>query len=198
MILLVWTCATTLSLILSILLLKSYVKTKDGSALLAVQAREMLPKNSYQLYAALPQVLGNSTIAVAKEDARPVLLRQFLQKYNSPLMPYAQTLVTVSDNNDIDFRLITSIAMCESNLGKKMPQGSFNAWGYAIYTGQSAGANFENWDHAIKVMADYLAKNFYSRGLTTPEQIGPIYAPPSVETGNSWARCVRRFMDELI
>jgi hypothetical protein len=103
-----------------------------------------------------------------------------------------------SDTQGIDYRMIAAIGMCESNLGKKMPEGSYNAWGYAIYSGQSSGAEFGGWEHAIDVMTKFLANRFYSKGLTTPEQIGPIYAPPSVEKGNSWAKCVQRFMDELI
>jgi hypothetical protein len=112
--------------------------------------------------------------------------------------PFAQTIVAASDAHGVDFRLITAIGMCESNLGKHMPSGSYNAWGYAIYTGQDSGAEFRNWEHGIKVMAEYLATKYYSKGLTTPEQIGPIYAPPSVNTENSWAKCVRNYMDELL
>lgn len=193
-----WLPLATTCLTLSLLLLHSYSNVKGGKALLAYQAREMLPKTGYQFYAALPQVLGSFSTAIAKDDARPEILRQFLHNHSSPFEDYAQTLVDASDKNDIDFRLITAIAMCESNLGKHMPQGSYNAWGYAIYTGEESGATFDGWEHGIDVMANYLASNYYSKGLTTPEEIGPIYAPPSVETGNSWAKCVRSFMNELL
>lgn len=198
LLLIAWVPATIVSLILSITLLQGYSNTKDINTLMRLQASEMLPKNEFQFYAALPQVLGSFSSAVAKEDARPEILRQFLSEHNSPLEPYAHTIVDASDAHEVDFRLITAIGMCESNLGKKMPEGSYNAWGYAIYTGKDSGAEFANWDHAIKVMAQYLATKYYSKGLTTPEEIGPIYAPPSVNTGNSWAKCVRTFMDELI
>lgn len=194
----VWLPLASLTLILNLLLLNSYSHVKNGSKLLAMQAEELLPKNTYTMYAALPEVLGTFTAAIAKEDARPEILRQFLIEHESPMESHAETLVTASDAHKIDFRLITAIAMCESNLGKKMPEGSYNAFGYAIYTGQSSGASFAGWDHSIWTMAKYIAEKYYSKGLTTPEQIGPIYAPPSVNTGNSWARCVRTFMDELL
>lgn len=193
----VWTPATVLSLFLSVLLLESYSKTKHINQLLNMQAKAMLPKNGYQFYAALPQVLGSISSSVSREDARAEILQQFLAKHHSPLEPYVDALVSASEEQGIDFRLITAIGMCESNLGKKMPQGSYNAWGYAIYTGESSGANFLDWEDAIRTMANYLAEKYYSRGLTTPEEMGPVYAPPSVETGNSWARCVRTFIDEL-
>lgn len=165
--------------------------------MLVKQAKELLPKNQYQFFAALPEVLGSFTSAISKQDARPVILEEFLRSHKSPIMPHAQFIVDQSDAYGIDFRLITAIAMCESTAGKFMPEGSHNAWGYAIYTGESSGAEFRNWQEAIGVMAKYLSDRYYQRGLTTPEEIGPIYAPPSVETGNSWAKCVRTFMDEL-
>lgn len=193
----VWTPATVMGLLLSVLLLHSYSRTKQINQLLTLQARQMLPKNGYQFYAALPQVLGSFSQAIAKEDARSEILKQFLAAHESPLESYAATLVSASEEKGIDFRLITAIGMCESNVGKKMPVGSHNAWGYAIYTGEESGATFGNWEDAIRTMADYLAEKYYTQGLTTPEEIGPIYAPPSVETGNSWAKCVRTFMDEL-
>lgn len=164
---------------------------------MAIQAKSMIPKTGYQFYAALPEVLGTFTTAIQKQDARPEILRQFLRGNNSPIEPYADKIVTSSDAHGVDFRLITSIAMCESNVGKNMPQGSYNAFGYAIYTGQNSGATFKDWNEAIDVMATYLAKEFYAKGLTSPDQIGPIYAPPSVKTGNSWAKCVQTYMDEL-
>ena len=194
----VWTPATILSLVASLLLLNTYSNIKGGKSLMAYQAKEMLPRNEYQFFAALPQVLGSFTSAIAKEDARPEILRQFLTKHGSPMVNYADVIVSASDANQIDFRLVTAIGMCESNLGKNMPAGSFNAWGFAIYTGQDSGATFADWEHAIKSMSNYLSTKYYNQGLTTPEEIGPIYAPPSVNTGNSWAKCVRTFMNELI
>ena len=108
------------------------------------------------------------------------------------------SLMLLNTTWNVDFRLITAISGCESTFGKYMPIGSHNAFGYAIYTGQTSGATFDNWEHSISVMAEYLASKYYNQGLTTPEEIGPIYAPPSVNTGNSWAKCVRGFMDQLI
>lgn len=193
----VWVPASMLSLFFSILTLSSYSRVKDGNRLLALQAKEMLPKNGYSFYAALPQVLGSFTTAIAKHDARSEILRQYLNKHNSPLESYSDFIVASSDAYNVDFRLITAISGCESTFGKNMPEKSYNAFGYATYTGQSTGAVFESWEHSIEVMAKYLSERYYSQGLTTPEEMGPIYAPPSIYTGNSWAKCVGQFMDEL-
>lgn len=197
LLLLAWFPATSLCLLVSLYLLSAISTVKGGSSLVAYEAREMIPKNGYQFYASLPDVLGGFSSAVATGDARPELVRQFMVAHGSPMEPYAELMVAASDAQGIDFRLLPAIAMCESNLGKKMPEDSYNAWGYAIYTGQNSGAAFEGWKEAIDTMARYIYNKYYSRGLTTPEAMGPIYAPPSVNTDNSWAKCVRSFMDEL-
>jgi len=195
-----WLPISLISLIASLTFLHATAtisEVKEIDSLFVSQAREMLPKNSYQFYAALPQVLGSFNQAIEMGDARPELIRQFLDSHNSPLEPYVDNIIEQSDEHVIDFRLITAIAMCESNLGKKIPEGSFNAWGYAIYTGQKKGVEFDGWKEAIAIMAKYLDKKYYQKGLINPEEIGPIYAPPSVGKDNSWAKCVRKFMEEL-
>ena len=179
----VWLPLATTSLVVSLFLLHSYTEVREGTALLSMQARKMALYNGYQFYAALPQVLGSFSVALAKEDARGEMVRQFLHKYQSPLEEYADVMISEADKHAIDFRMIPAISGCESTFGRHMPAGSYNAFGYAIYTGQVSGAVFDNWEHA--------------KGLTTPHEIGPIYAPPSVATGDSWAICVSGFMDEM-
>lgn len=136
------------------------------------------------------QVLGTK---INSADARILLLEQFLKDHNSPLTPYAKTFVEEADKNNIDFRLVVAIAMCESNLGKHIPENSYNAWGIAVYTGQNSGANFSNWEQAISWVSRYMKERYLDRGHDTLREIGAIYAPPSVNTGHSWSRCVEEF-----
>jgi hypothetical protein len=136
------------------------------------------------------QVLGTQ---INSADARILLLEQFLREHNSPLTPYASTFVEEADRNNIDFRLVVAIAMCESNLGKHIPKDSYNAWGIAVYTGQNSGANFANWEQAISWVSRYMKERYLDRGHDTLRKIGAIYAPPSVNTGHSWSRCVEEF-----
>jgi hypothetical protein len=140
------------------------------------------------------KVLGASVVAA---DARGKLLEEFLDKYHSPLKPYAYRIVEEADKNGIDFRLIVSIAMCESNLGKRMPANSYNAWGIAVYTGTNSGKVFENWDHAISWVSRYLKERYLDKGYDTLREIGAIYAPPSVHTGHSWSNCVETFQKSI-
>lgn len=143
-----------------------------------------------------PQILGANVIAA---DARTLLLESFLRQHGSPMTPYAETIVQKADQNGIDFRLVVAIAMCESNLGKRMPtRNSYNAWGVAVYTGKKEGATFQDWPHAIEWVSEYIKEKYYDKGIVDLKQIGAIYAPPSVENGYSWTNCVESFQKSIL
>ncbi len=165
---------------------------KSGELLLSEQAKELTSKNQYEFYAALPQVLGSFTTAVQAADARPELIRRYLEKYDSPLIPYSNLIVELSDKYQLDFRLIVSIAQCESNICKRIPPGSYNCWGFG-----NGETRFLSWEQALERVAQTLKEDYIDQGLTTPELIMPKYVPPSVEKGGPWARCVNLFMSEL-
>jgi hypothetical protein len=141
------------------------------------------------------QVLSAHVIA---GDARTLLLHSFLARNKSPMAPYAQTIVQQADLYGFDFRLVPSIAMCESNLGKRIPtKDSYNAWGIAVYTGELSGRKFSDWEEAIRWVSKYIKEHYYDRGYTDLYDIGAIWAPPSVENGYSWTNCVTKFMESI-
>lgn len=141
------------------------------------------------------QVLG-ATIEAG--DARALLLSKFLSSHTSPLTEYAEYIINRADAYGIDFRLVPAIAMCESGVGKRIPsRDSHNAWGVAVMTGTTSGAKFPNWMYAIDWVSRYIKEKYMDRGMTTPLTMGPVWAPPSVEKGNSWANCVDYFMEEI-
>lgn len=143
------------------------------------------------------KVLGTS---IESSDARSLLLRLFIERYqpNSPFLPLTDYLVATADTYQIDFRLIPAIAMCESNLGAKIPsKDSYNAWGIAVYTGQLKGKKFTDWKQAIDWVGKFIREKFYNRSITDLNEIGAIWAPPSVTNNDSWARCVEGFMDKI-
>lgn len=141
------------------------------------------------------QVLGASVLA---GDARALLLSKFLTQHESPMAEYTEYIVDRAEHYGIDYRLVPAIAMCESNVGKRMPsKDSYNAWGISVETGEISGAKFPNWLYAIDWVSKYLNEKYYSRGITDLIDIGAIYAPPSVANGNSWATCVSHFMEEI-
>lgn len=142
------------------------------------------------------QVLSAHVIA---GDARALLLHSFLSRNQSPMAPYADLIVEQADRYKFDFRLVPAIAMCESNLGKRIPsKDSYNAWGIAVYTGASGGRKFTGWDDAIRWVSRYIKERYYDRGYVELEDIGAVWAPPSVENGHSWSNCVNGFMQSIL
>jgi hypothetical protein len=148
-------------------------------------------QNKGHFYAALPQTVGEVLGVIKTEDARPVIIQKYLEKYNSPMLPYADALLTASNTYNVDYKLIVAIAQCESNLCKKSPEGSFNCWGF-----ENGDTHFLSWEQAFNQVAKTLREGYLDKGLTTPDQIMPKYAPPSVEKGGPWAKCVNQFMTE--
>ena len=147
---------------------------------------------SLRLYTALPPTGGNLSFEVRGVDSRPVLLKQYLAYYHSPLEPYADYIFAVSDKYSLDYRLLVAIAQQESNLGKKIPPGSYNAWGWGIHSRGTLG--FSGWEEAIETVARGLREDYLNQGLTTPEEIMSKYTPLS---NGSWAAGVNQFMAEI-
>lgn len=143
-------------------------------------------------YAALPSTQNVFAQTIEQKDVRVELIRQFLNKYQSPLETYSDQIVATADAYGIDHRLLPAIAMQESNLCKKIPKDSYNCWGFGIYG--SKVTRFNNYNEAIEVVSKTLAKNYIAMGLETPEQIMSKYTPSN--TGD-WARSVSFFMNVI-
>jgi hypothetical protein len=187
-----WFPLTLILLIVNFSLLRAI--SSQGSEGMTAEGQELVPKQ-ITAAAGTAQILGASVIA---GDARELLISQFLKGHLSPMTPYAGHIVREADRLGIDFRLVVAIAMCESNLGKKMPKlDEFNAWGIAVYTGKNQGKAFQSWDHAISWVSSYIKTKYYDRGITDLVAIGAIWAPPSVANGNSWSNCVELYQNSI-
>lgn len=139
-------------------------------------------------------VKGVSTdIQVA--DARPLIIEEFLKKHSSPLEPHdywGRFLTELADKYQLDFRLLPAISMQESNLCKKIPQGSYNCLGLGIH---SRGTwHFERFEDNFEAAARILRQNYIDKGLVTPDEIQTKYTPGS---NGSWEFAVNHFMDVL-
>ena len=189
----IWLPAMILTLTSSFFTLYLTQNVKQGKKFLQAQAVELASQNEYQFYAGLPQVLGSFSNVITTGDARAEILKQFLAEHKSPLEPYADFIVEKSDEVGLeDPRLIVAIAMCESTACKRIPEGSFNCWGF-----QNGATKFPSMEWAITRVAETLKTQYFDKGLTTPEEIMTKYAPPSVEKGGPWARCVKLYLDKL-
>lgn len=155
-------------------------------------AYQPLLSSSVQLYQALPGGSGMVSSSIVSSDARPVIIRQYLAKYNSPLLPYADNFFQAAQKYNLDYRLLVAIAQQESNLGKKAPQGTYNAWGWGIH--QEGTLGFSSWAEGIETVAKGLREDYLDKGFVTVADIAGRYAPPSKE---AWEFGVNQFMEEM-
>lgn len=129
---------------------------------------------------------------IVADDARPIIIEKYLKKYNSPLLPYSKLIFDLSQTYGFDYYWIVAIGQQESNLCKKIPDNSFNCWGYGIH--KKGTLRFENYELALKSYANYLKTQYFDKGLNTPELIMKKYCPSS---NGSWAYGVQHFIDEM-
>lgn len=143
-------------------------------------------------YAALPTNQNTFSVSIYELDGRVEKVRQFLKRYGSPLEPFAQDIVDAAELYALDYRLVPAIAMQESNLCRKIPEGSNNCWGFGIYGGKVH--KFSDYKEGIYAVTKTLSTKYKDNGLVTPDQIMTRWTPSSK---GSWAFSVNHFMDQL-
>ena len=82
--------------------------------------------------------------------------------------------------------------MVESNLCKKIPENSFNCWGWGIY-GKKV-TRFVSYDEAIDTVARGIKRDYIDNGFVTVEQIMTKYNPTN---HNNWLGGVNFFLNTL-
>ncbi len=132
------------------------------------------------------------TFTVHAADARVAIVKNYLARYDSPIQNLAEHIVKTADANGVDFRLIPAIAQQESNLCKKIPEDSYNCWGWGIHARGTLG--FASYEEGIDTVTRGIKKEYLDKGYTTPEKIMTKYTPSSP---GSWARGVSMFMEEM-
>lgn len=157
--------------------------------------KERIKEPVYTIFNSQPPVLGVSDAQISGVDGRAAVLTQYFAQHKAPLAAYGQKLVEEADKHNLDWKLLPSIAMQESNGGKKIPENSHNAWGWAIHSAYTK--KFETWEGAIETVAQGLKTDYIDRGLITPYQIMTRYTPLSLTKGGSWAKGVEYFIREL-
>lgn len=137
-----------------------------------------------------PNIIEGQVLAVKIEDMRPYIVEDFLK--NTPLENHSEFIVKTADKYNIDYRLIPAIAMKESGGGSAAPIQSYNAWGFG-----NGSTQFTSWEGAIELVAKTLKEKYIDRGMVTPEEIMPIYAPPQIYTGGKWAKDINFFFSQM-
>lgn len=184
---------TPLTILISTLSLLVLAKGNEPAPqVLSAQTLLDSPKFGVQVYAALPPPQQIISASAVSEDARVEIVRQYLEKYNSPLLPFAELLVSASDQHNLDFRLLTAIAQQESNLCKKSPGGTHNCWGWGIHNKGTLG--FPDYPTAIQTVAQGIKEDYLDRGYDTVDEMMAKYTPLS---NGSWAAGVTQFLLEM-
>lgn len=151
------------------------------------------PFSGVQVYASLPAMLPAVSGEVGASDARTEIVKQYLESYNSPLTPYADEIVQVSDKYGLDYRLLPAIAQQESNLCKIIPPDTYNCWGWGIHSAGTLG--FDSFSEGIEVVAKGLKTKYIDKGYVTVEEIMSKYNPTS--PGGAWGKGVQSFMEKM-
>lgn len=186
-----WFPAAIFTLLFTIHLYSGLNTTKGIKGLIRQEITDF--KNQPITFAALPKVAFEIKTALAKEDARPLVINHYLEHYESPMAGMGDYIVKVSDRFELDPYLVVAIAQQESNLGKIMPPDCHNAWGWGIH---SAGTLcFDSWNEGINTFVSGLAEKYLAYGLKTPEEIMTKYNATSPD--GAWAKGVNQFLEEL-
>jgi hypothetical protein len=146
-----------------------------------------------QVYASLPPQLPSVSDQIGVMDARPEIIKQYLEYYDSPLTPYSDFIVQTADKYKLDYRLIPAIAQQESNLCKVIPPDSYNCWGWGINSQSNLG--FDSFQDGIETVSKGLRTEYLDKGYGSIEEIMSKYNP--ISPGGAWARGVSEFMDQM-
>lgn len=157
------------------------------------------PEEPY-VFSALPSFDENIKTSVKTADARAEIIRQYLQKFGSPLEPQSELIVELSDKYNFDYRWLVAIAQQESGLCLHIPDNSFNCWGWGIYPEPSNPSvlkvtRFDSFDDALRRIAPQFTKIFLKGShFKDPMEVMKTYTPPS---DGSWANGVNSFFGKL-
>jgi len=151
--------------------------------------------NYAQIFASTAKVLGVASQQMDPQDARPLIIDQYLRSIGSPMAGTGRYMVTVADRKGIDWTWVPAICMVESNCGKAIPPDSYNPFGYGVLDDGQVLFRFDSWHEAIAAEADYLKKEYFDKGLTNEDMVMSKYCPVSIGKGGAWAKAVKYFRD---
>ncbi len=140
-----------------------------------------------------PQVMGVES-NLETQDGRAEIVANFLERGGSPLKPYdhyGKILVDLADKYSLDFRFLPAIMMQESQLCKRIPEGSYNCLGFGIHSKGTLG--FESYEAGFERAARELRANYVEQGRIQVSEIARKYTA-SVD---KWTDAVNQFMAEM-
>ncbi len=143
------------------------------------------------------EFLAGSSAALLKPvkekapDSRVKILKEFLEQYNSPLVPFAEDFVGYADKYELDWKLVAAISGLESTFGHQIPYNSYNGWGWGVF-GDNV-IRFSSWKEGIETVSEGLRTNYLNKwGAKDIYQIGRLYA-----SSPTWAQRVTYLMNSI-
>lgn len=182
----------TAPIAIAVSLFTLHITTKAQPIEKAVAVVSQVPFYGAKIFAALPQSSTTIAAGISEGDARPEIVRKYLERYDSPLTPYADKFVEYADRYGLDFRLTAAIAQQESNLCRLYPIQTFNCWGWGIHSQGTLG--FSSFEEGIETVSRGIREEYIDKGYVTVEEIMKKYTPLS---NGSWAYGVTKFMSEM-
>lgn len=132
-----------------------------------------------------------SNILAENQDKRARVLKDYLEKWNSPMTENAEDFVRIADKYSLDWKLVASIAGLESSFGQHVPYNSYNGWGWGVY-GDNV-IRFASWEEGIEAVSYGLRTRYIDRsGTDDVYVIGRTYA-----ASPTWATRVSYFMNSI-
>lgn len=189
-----WYPVSLLFVVSSFILYFKLDQTKHSTSLIRQEARYLSnqTKPAYA-FAAIPKIAYEIKTAIATQDARPIVINKYMDKWGSPMEDMGNYITSIADEYKVDPYLIVAIAQQESNLGKKIPDNCHNAWGWGIHS--EGTLCFDSWEEGIDTFTRGIAQSYYAYGLYTPDEIMTKYVPHSPE--GAWANGVSTFLSQL-
>lgn len=133
-----------------------------------------------------------SALAATGADNRSAVLHAYLASKDSPMANEAGYFVSEADRLNLDWKLVAAIAGVESTFGQHIPTGSYNAFGWGVFTGMQDGVHFASWKDGIHEVSEGLRTRYMNKGAVTVDQIGRIYA-----ASPTWSYKVKYFINDI-
>ncbi len=131
-------------------------------------------------------------VPVADPDPRPAFLKAYLESRHAPFADDAAYFIHEADRLHLDWKLVAAISGVESTFGQHIPTGSYNAWGWGVFTGANDGIHFTDWKDGVTKVSEGLRYNYMDKGAKTVDEIGRIYA-----ASPAWAYKVKWFISDI-
>ena len=103
----------------------------------------------------------NRTITDVQSDFRLVLLKRFFTERDCPAARHADEFIKAADKNDLDWRLLPSIALVESGAGKDYKNNNILGWDSARQKFPSVPAGIHAVAHRLANSKLYKDKTVY-------------------------------------